>query len=313
MTETTREIFEKYEVRKTRRQKKKFRKYIKELAVKQGYVVKEEKGYLGARNVIIGDPDRAKVIYTAHYDTCPRLPFPNFITPKNFLIYLLYQIMLAFFIIALMLFNSFAVGFVLAVVNSFVEIPIAIFILATSFVMLGTPLLLLFGPANKHTANDNTSGVTTLVDIMMDLPKAEREKVALVFFDLEEVGLWGSIGFAAKHKKSLKNKLVLNFDCVSDGQTILFAVSKWARVFIPLLKSAFRSTDDLQVNIATRGCFYPSDNIAMPCGVGVATLKKTKLFKILYMNRIHTKRDTVYREENIAYLKEGSIRLLKKF
>jgi hypothetical protein len=47
--------------------------------------------------------------------------------------------------------------------------------------------------------------------------------------------------------------------------------------------------------------------------VGVAALKKSKLLKILYMDRIHTKKDTVYREENIAYLKEGSIRLLKEF
>ena len=84
MTETTREIFEKYEVRKTKRQKKKFRKYIKALASEQGYMVKEEKGYLGARNVIIGDPDRAKVIYTAHYDTCPKLPSRILLHLKTF-------------------------------------------------------------------------------------------------------------------------------------------------------------------------------------------------------------------------------------
>ena len=313
MTETTKEIFEKYEVRKTKRQKKKFRKYIKALASEQGYTVKEDKGYLGARNVIIGDPDRAKVIYTAHYDTCPKLPFPNFITPKNFLIYLLYQMLLMVFIFALMILFGVVVGVVLGVIGSFVELPAVVLELATPFVMLGTLFLLLCGPANKHTANDNTSGVTTLVDIMMALPQGEREKVAFVFFDLEEMGMWGSMGFASKHKKSLAKKLVLNFDCVSDGQTILFAVNKSAREFVPLLKRAFQPTDDLQVNIATRGCFYPSDNMAVPCGVGVAALKKSKLLKILYMDRIHTKKDTVYREENIAYLKEGSIRLLKEF
>jgi hypothetical protein len=47
-----------------------------------------EKASFGGRNIVIGNPDTAKVLYTAHYDTCARLPFPNFITPKNIFIYL---------------------------------------------------------------------------------------------------------------------------------------------------------------------------------------------------------------------------------
>ena len=59
-----------------------------------GYDFKVEKGAFGARNIVIGDPEAAKVLYTAHYDTCARMPFPNFITPKCLPIYLLYQILL---------------------------------------------------------------------------------------------------------------------------------------------------------------------------------------------------------------------------
>jgi len=40
--------------------------------------------------------------------------------------------------------------------------------------------------------------------------------------------------------------------------------------------------------------------------VGVAALKKSRRLGILYMNRIHTPRDTVYEEENIAYLVRGA-------
>ena len=54
--------------------------------------------------------------------------------------------------------------------------------------------------------------------------------------------------------------------------------------------------------------FYPSDQANFSRGVGVAALKKTK-GGLLYMDRIHTKRDTVYMEENIAYLTEGAVRL----
>mgnify|MGYP002508405661 CR=1 FL=1 len=47
-----------------------------------------------AKNVVAGDPEKAKVIFSAHYDTCAVLPFPNFITPRNLFFYLCYQLML---------------------------------------------------------------------------------------------------------------------------------------------------------------------------------------------------------------------------
>jgi len=47
------------------------------------------------------------------------------------------------------------------------------------------------------------------------------------------------------------------------------------------------------------------------CGVGVAALKRTAK-GTLYMDRIHTKRDTVYQEENIEFLVDGCITLVGK-
>ena len=85
MTPLSEYVFEKFHVRKSKKQKDGFIDYIKEFAKKEGYSCRVEKGSFGARNIVIGDPARAKAIYTAHYDTCARLPFPNFITPKNFL------------------------------------------------------------------------------------------------------------------------------------------------------------------------------------------------------------------------------------
>ena len=82
MTPTTQTIFEKYEVRKSRKQKTAFMDYVQSTAAEMDYESHTEKGYFGARNIVIGNPDKAKVIYTAHYDTCAVMPFPNFITPK---------------------------------------------------------------------------------------------------------------------------------------------------------------------------------------------------------------------------------------
>ncbi len=308
MTETTKEIFEKYEVRKTKKQKTAFIEYAEQTAKQYGYEAKIEKGSFGARNIVIGNPDSAKVLYTAHYDTCARLPFPNFITPKNFLIYLLYQ----FLIVGIFFGLTYALGFLVGLILSFIPTVEDTIYLVISFlpqvIYLVLIYLLLGGPANKHTANDNTSGVTTILDIMKELPEDQKSKVAFVLFDLEEAGLFGSSSFASKHKTIKENTLVINFDCVSDGETILFALKRTTKKYAELLEKAFVSTPDIAVDI-TKNAFYPSDNASFKGGIGVAALKKSKLFGTLYMDRIHTNKDVIYREENIRFLTNGAIKL----
>lgn len=307
MTETTKEVFEKYQVRKTKEQKSAFISFVQKKAGRLGFTSKIEASSTGACNIVVGDVERAKVVYGAHYDTCPRLPFPNFITPKNFFIYLLYQIVLVVVIVGVMLGSMFLADLVLgkfeslAVLESLVQLAI----------YFGFIFLMLAGPANKHTANDNTSGVTTLLDIMAKLPNEYKNDVAFVFFDLEEVGMIGSAAFAKKYKKIMKNKLLINFDCVSDGEDMLFVLRKKAKAHKQILEEAFVSNEQVKVEVATKGVFYPSDQMMFPCGVGVAALKRSKFMNILYMDRIHTNKDTVYREENIEFLAEGSIKLLE--
>lgn len=309
MTETTKTIFERYQVRKNKKQKTAFIEYIRSLTVEHGYSFRVEKGSLGARNIVVGDPDTAKVVYTAHYDTCPVLPFPNFITPKNFGIYLLYQLVLTLGILLVVwgiMVGSTWLGLILATYGYISEIIIPLISILLVYSCLG---LLLFGPANWHTANDNTSGVTVLVDLLIALPEEEKDSVALVFFDLEEMGLIGSSSFAKKHKQAMKHRLLVNFDCVSDGTNLLFALRKSAKHYAPAIETAFHSDGEFSVEVLSKGVFYPSDQMVFPCGVGVAALKKSKKGNVLYMDRIHTPKDTVYREENIAFLVEGALKL----
>ncbi len=308
MTETTQTVFEKYEIRKSKKQKSAFIDYVKAISLSEGYDCYTESGYFGARNIVVGNPDRAKVIYTAHYDTCARLPFPNFITPKCFGLYLLYQIALTVLLMGLPFLLMTGVG-VLLTFAGISEGLLSLILYYGWLTLLLTELgLMIAGPANRHTANDNTSGITTLLDIMHALPAELRGEVAFIFFDLEEMGLFGSAGFANKHKQIMKNTLLLNFDCVSDGDTILFAVRKGAKVHMPAIRAAFPDTDALRVEVVAKGVFYPSDQANFTRGVGVAALKRSKS-GILYMNRIHTKNDTVYEEVNITYLTEGAVRL----
>ena len=312
MTETTKTIFERYEIRKTKKQKTAFIDYVKHIAEENGYSFRVEKGSFGARNIVIGDPAAAKAVYTAHYDTCPRLPFPNFITPKNFLIYLLYQITVSVLFILLPIAALTALWrLALDAMNVSEDLRPLLMLLSAYVFLFGAMALLMAGPANKHTANDNTSGVTTLLDLMTSLPSEQKQKACFVFFDLEEMGLFGSSSFASKHKKAMKNKLLLNFDCVSDGDHILFALKKGALPYKNHIETAFKSNESLRVEVLSKGVFYPSDQANFPCGVGVAALKKAKRTKMLYMARIHTPRDTVYREENVAFLTQGASRLLE--
>ena len=309
MIQTTKEVFEKFEVRKTKNQRLAFCDYVKDVAKKNGYTYSTEKGSFGANNIIVGDVNKAEVLYTAHYDTCAKMFFPNFITPTNFLIYLVYQIAIIVGFLGMAFGLSYVCGtaFNYINLNEELELIISVFIpVVIYFILL---FVLIAGPANKHTANDNTSGVTTLLDIMTSLPENLRDKVAFVFFDLEESGLIGSSAFAKNHKDIRDDKLVINFDCVSDGKTILFALKKTTRKYEELIKHAFVSNDDCKIIIPKGFVFYPSDNMNFKGGIGVAALKKAKRSELLYMDRIHTSRDTIYREQNIEFLKNGAIKL----
>ncbi len=315
MTEASKNVFDNFQVRKSKAQKTAFIDYIKSFAESEGYTCNIEKGSFGARNIVIGDPDNAKAVYTAHYDTCPRLPFPNFITPKNFLYYLLYQILilipifiLLFGGIGLLYFITGAISNALSLGDDLINIINLLDFWIVYFAVFG---ILLAGPANKNTANDNTSGVITLIEIMQALPEDKRGEIAFIFFDLEEMGLFGSSSFASKHKKQMGDKLLLNFDCVSDGNTILFAVKNAAKKYIPALEKSFVSNDTYTVDIASKGVFYPSDQANFKGGVGVASLKYSKKLRALYMDKIHTKHDTVFTEENIEFLTAGAVELIE--
>ena len=295
------EILQNWQVRKTKAQKLAFidmmRSRIPGLQVEEG-------GFPRCRNLVLGDVETAKVIFTAHYDTCARLPFPNFVTPKNILIYLGYSVLIALPFVVLM----FGLAALLAP-----RIGVAGMFLG---MLLGFGAMLyvfMLGPANPHTVNDNTSGVLTLVETIARMSGEERANCAFVFFDHEENGLLGSGWFASKHRKAMKNKLLVNFDCVSDGDDFLFVQSRKARKnYGEALQAAFAETPGKTLHFeSTLSAFYPSDQANFPVGVGVAALQKKPLLG-LYLSRIHTPKDTVLQEENLAYFAEGAKRLAEK-
>ena len=303
MTTISEEILEKYQVRKTKRQKTAFIEamsgWFPEITVEQG-------GFGGNRNLVLGDVSKAKVIFGAHYDTCARLPFPNFITPKNFLAYILFSLA----IVVPFLLLSLGLNWLWSQVT---QNDLVVFFGSFLPVMAALVFLFMGGVPNPHTANDNTSGVITLCELIATLPEAQRAPCAFVFFGNEENGLLGSAFFVKKHKKEgLRQKLMINFDCVSDGDHMLFVQNKAAlRQYGAALAQAFPSSEGKTVHLEkSSNTLYPSDQGNFPMSIGVAALKKNRLVG-LYMDRIHTVRDTVFQEENIHFLVEGTQRFLK--
>ena len=293
--EKKKELLENFQVRKSRKQKEKFAERVKEQAVSEGYKfnIETTKGIIKSRNIVVGNVEKAKVVYTAHYDTCAWSPFPNMIWLKSPIMYLLYQALIT----CIILFVGFGASLLLAICVGTADYTQYVF--SVTVLLLGIQLM--FGFRNKKTANDNTSGVLTLLTIMEKIPVSMREDVAFVFFDNEEKGLIGSSAFYKKHKPD--DKCLVNFDCVGEGDNIFFIHKKGAdEKHIESLKNSFPTDKKYSQRVVKGGFFaFPSDQVHFKNGIGVSTAKKCKLGGY-YVGRLHTGRDKVLEETNVLFL-----------
>ena len=303
----TEHMLKQFQVRKSAAQKSSFRNWLSETLKLYGYDTCTESGgtLIKSSNVIVGNPETAKIIYTAHYDTCPVLPFPNFITPQNIFLYLLYQLLI---VIPMFV---FAIGAEILLLALWDNAPMWLAMLVVYIVLAFCIWWMMFGPANKHTMNDNTSGVATLMEIALSLPAANRKDIAFIFFDNEEKGLLGSSFFKKKHGNKIKNTLLVNFDSVSDGEYIQFYPNKALKTdgnLMNLLENSFYSSGDKRIKVVKGFGLYPSDQRAFIKGVGVAAMHKGPFG--YWLGRIHTKRDTVFDTQNIELLRSGALNLV---
>ncbi|MGN0775460.1 MAG: M28 family peptidase [Candidatus Ventricola sp.] len=258
-----------FEVRRTRKQKAAFiswaQAYAGELGVRA--TIEESGRAIRSRNIVFGDVDKARTIITAHYDTCAWMPTGAATTPGCWLLLVLTELL-------------------------------------QMILLLPILLIMFFGVSNPHTANDNTSGVLLVLLLMARLK--DKPGVAFVLFDNEETGLWGSQAFIKAHPQAA-GRFLVNLDCVGDGDTLLFTGAKRGLRMpqaVRLQKAMEMAAPKYGMKTAVGafpGWLYPSDQMLFPRGTAFAALKGRK---ILYLNRIHTPRDTVLEERNILCLAE---------
>lgn len=296
MLTTPMDVLTQFPVRKKKEQKKNFRAAVRSYGEKLGYSVTEERGAFGACNLILGDAEKAKYLVTAHYDTCAKSPLPNFALPCNVPLQMLFRLLRILLVSAIAILCGVSAGLLLG--RSAVKVTVLL-------VFLALWLLRFCGPANETNANDNTSGVITLLEIARTMPENQRSKVCFVLFDLEEYGLIGSAVYRKKHKKATDQQIVLNLDCVGDGDHLLMLPAKQLRKDRKKLTSLYKACGYFgkkSLLVYERGfSVYNSDQKYFPYGVGICALRKRK--KLLCLSRIHTPKDTILEETNVNILR----------
>lgn len=305
MIEKPMDVLAGYPVRKSKKQKQAFREDLRSYLKTIGYDMAEEKGSLGSVNLVMGDPEKAEYLVTAHYDTPARLPIPNLITPCNVITFFLYQIL----VVGLFVVAAAVIGGVIGVAVDSPEVASSA-ALAVYWAML---ILMLVGPANPSNANDNTSGVVSVLEIARSMPESARDKVCFVLFDLEEAGLVGSSSYRKQHKKASENQIVLNLDCVGDGnELVLFPMKKLKKDAAKMqqLRRLQGSWGEKSIAVREKGfAYYPSDQKHFPYGVGVAAFRRSS-WAGLYCSRIHTKKDTILEETNVNILRAAIVSMI---
>ena len=300
-----------YPVRRTREEKGAFRQYVLTELKSKGLTAQVERTNDGKNeNIVIGDPLMAKVVCTAHYDTPAASLFPNIMIPRNQVLFYLYQ----FAPIVLILSAALGGGWLIAdAATNDEQTFMRVFLLGYLALYYGLYFLMYRAFKNPNNCNDNTSGVATVLAIAERLPAQQRGNVAFILFDNEEKGKKGSKAYFKDHEAEMKQKFLVNFDCVGNGENVIFIAMKdvEARSEYAALQEAF-VTDGAFVP-----SFYPikgsqsnSDYKNFPCGVGCMACRRSRS-GVFYTPYIHTPRDTVASNENITYIAAGMSRFFE--
>ncbi len=290
------ELNAKYPQRNSPEQKAAFRRWAAEQAEKNGFAVREEENE-GHVNLVIGDPEKARVLFTAHYDTPRRSLFPNLLLPTKAWLKILYTFGILIPILAVSVFAGVSAG---AAFGGFESLYGRLGGLAVYMVIyFGLYSLLFRGPANLSNKNDNTSGSAAVLDLTASL--SGFKEAAFILFDDEEKGKKGSKAWTAAHPALKESLLDINMDCVGNGEHFIVSVPEEAEN--DAAWAAFREAlEGIGAKLySSRKASMNSDQKNFAKGVGICACLSGKVVGY-YTPRIHTKNDTVASAETVDRL-----------
>lgn len=290
MTELSKQILKKHQVRKTNIQKDEFIKLVRFYYPKMQI---QQTGSRNTRNLIIGNLSKATTVISAHYDTGTNLFISNTWFPRNIVAYSLYQLIVAMPLIIAAIIGSI----ILWNIHIFAVAVYLYFILSIHFLSTS------FGKANKNNVNCNTSGVITAFETLAQMSEEQRENTAIVLFDNKEKGLIGSSFFKQRYHEFMKDKILINLECVGEGDNIMVIQNKKAiEKYTNETMKAFKKTPDKTICIESANrVVVPSDQMGFPCYLSITAFKKSERLG-LYLDNIRTKKDKNCDMRNIEYI-----------
>lgn len=307
MSKYAERIAREYPVRFKPKEKEAFRLYLMGALREMGYdphlQSRETALKVGGHvtNVVAGDPETARIILVAHYDTGLKTIFPPLIMPTRPATALLYLALTPLCVLLGSFVLSMGVGFALQMP----QLPLPLFLI----LLLAALMYLRFGPAETRNLNDNSSGVAALLETAAALSPGNRGKVAFAFLDGGLGGMSGAKGFRARYP-SAKEKTVVNVSCVAQGDELLILPSRYSRwngEALDAMLDSFENGEHTTVFLKTDGLvYYPSDNRAFRYAFAICACEKVAGFGRL----IRPRRATFISEENITILRNGLCKLI---
>ena len=226
--------------------------------------------------------------------------------PKNSFVFYLYQFVPVIFLLVVSITLSYLLGIVIFNDEKVYIVSFLVFYYGIFFLMMR-------GFKNPVNYNDNTSGVATVLSIVDRLSSEELKEVAFILFDNEEKGKKGSAAYVKDHKESMNEKFMINFDCVANGDNIVFIAQKGAveSKEYKLLEKSFSKDEKYSLDFTTyKKAQSNSDHKNFNCGVACVACKKAKN-GLLYTPYIHTPKDVVADNGNIDYLAKNIHQFIK--
>ena len=307
-------ITSKHGARMRRSHKKEFREFIAGIAEDMGYESKVENNIF-SKNIVIGNPETAEIVLTAHYDTPPNMPY-HFVKKQVSTLGITLPTALGVGVVltkfAIESQNRELLDFMLRSMqtSTFLLDGVAVASLGVGLYSFG-----LLGGENKYNYDDNSSGIIALLALMnyyKNLPESERNKIAFVMFDNEEKGLIGSLCYASKH--NIKNQNFLNFDCVGRGNRInCIYTSKVANEFTNDIYETLGSLESqgFVPNLKKSNLHTMSDHLSFKKSKGSLTILLDEKDKPV-TTHIHSSKDTKINLETISEIAKCSAETINK-
>lgn len=289
-----------YPVRRKAQEKENMRTYLMGQLRALGYDAKlNDCGK--AVNVIAGDPERASILYAAHYDTPLREPLPAILCPTRPVTYMLYQALTPVLALVLCFAVSLGVTFALSLPN--LTLPLFLVLL------VGALAYLKYGPSEKNNVNANTSGVAALLHTAEQLTPRYRNDVCFLFLDGGSDNMRGAKGFRKRYP-SAKEKPALCLDCVGSGDELLILPGKGARwngELLDAINSSFENSERKTCYDKVDGLVhFPGDQRAFKQGVAVCAVRRVPGFGRFICP---TGKDNRIDDENLELLSRGLVKL----